>query len=467
VRQRQARPSLLLSQQWVHRRGVHDLQRFCRTELGSALGPEAVIWLQELLSLDTPIQPAAASPSAQPEASPASEASFSETAGGIGNLQDLRAVAHSDGEGLSKTAGTLPSAGTGDGSEPPLATLVPPAEQPGQDQPAPEQELDDWAVAAVDEAFAALAQSFQQGGDPAVGTPAPLAAGTEPPSASDVLPAPEKAPEPLPVRGGLWPSLRASAAGLTAALRPDSAAEPSSPGPDLQGQASPSLSEEPPSISGTVLTAEATSTEPTHSEAASSAEAPASLTSALNRADALPSQPEEPVEGAGDTSDNPAAEPTPQVGLLRRLRGRIETGGLSRLRAVMRDCVEETVALLRTPEHEHGNDVGPFDASQLQEPAEPIAEPPAFSWTLESFQAPSPAPAASAQPSPTEPEQAPMPEADRRVSMPTPPTRSSRLRFGLPVARPLSDDDQPAPTPAGLSDLQAWLPDRGDLPRAS
>jgi hypothetical protein len=173
------------------------------------------------------------------------------------------------------------------------------------------------------------------------------------------------------------------------------------------------------------------------------------------------------VEKAGEASDNAVAASTPQVGLLRRLRGRIETGGLSRLRTVMRDCVEETVALLRTPEQERASDVGPFDVSQTQEPAEATAEPPSFSWTLEAFEASSQAPAAGTPSSPTEPVPAPVPEADRRLSKPTPPTRTSRLRFGLPVAKPLSDDDLPAPAPAGLSDLQAWLPDRGDLPRAS
>ncbi len=424
-------------------------------------------WLQELLLLDTPIQPAAASTSPQAGVFTSSASPCSATTGGNGSLPDRVAVDEGDRTGLSETAGTLPSPGTGDGSEPPEAPLVLPAEQPDEDQPAPDQELHDWAVAAVDEAFAALAQSFQQESDPAAGPAAPVASGSEPPSTTTVLSAPANAPEPLPVRGGLWPSLRASAAGLTAALRPDSAAEPSSPGPDRQVPAAPSLSEEPPSISGTFHTAEVASTQPTQSEGASSAAAPAPLSGALDRADALPAQPESPVKDAGEASDKSAAEPKPQVGLLRRLRGRIETGGLTRLRAVMRDCVEETVALLRTPEHERGTDVGPFDLSQPQEPAEPTAEPPAFSWTLEAFQAPSQTSAASTPSSPTEPVPAQVPEADRRLSMPEPPTRTSRLRFGLPVARPLSDDDQPAPAPSGLSDLQAWLPDRGDLPRAS
>ena len=467
VRQRQVRPTLQLTQQWVHRRGVLDLQRFCSTELSSTLGPDAVTWLQELLSLDTPIQPAAASTFPQGGASAASEAPCSATTGGNASLPDRVAVDQSDGERLSKTADTLPSGGPGGGSEPPEAPIVLPAEQPGDDQPAPDQELHDWAVAAVDEAFAALAESFQKETDPAASPAAPVASGSEPPSTTAVLSAPATAPEPLPLRGGLWPSLRASAAGLTAALRPDGGAEPSSPGPDLQAPAAPSLSEEPPSISGAFHTAEGASTEPTHSEGASSAAAPASLSGAPDRADALPAQPERPVEEAGEASDNAVAASTPQVGLLRRLRGRIETGGLSRLRAVMRDCVEETVALLRTPEHERATDVGPFDVSQTQEPAEATAEPPSFSWTLEAFEASSQAPAASTPSSPTEPVPAPVPEADCRLSMPAPPTRTSRLRFGLPVAKPLSDDDQPAPAPAGLSDLQAWLPDRGDLPRAS
>ena len=467
VRQRQARPTLQLSQQWVHRRGVLDLQRFCSTELSSTLGPEAVTWLQELLSLETPIQPAAASTSPQAEASPTSETPCNASTGAKGSLPERVAVDQSDGAGVSKTAGTLPSAGPGDGSEPPEAPPVLPAEQPGEDQPAPDQELHDWAVAAVDEAFAALAQSFQKASDPAASPAAPVASGSEPPSTTAVLSGPANAPEPLPVRGGLWPSLRASAAGLTAALRPEGGAEPSTPGPDPQVPAAPSLREEPPSISGPFHTAAAASTEPPQREGAGSAAVPAPLSGAIDPADALPAQPESPVEEAGEASDKRAAEPTSQVGLLRRLRGRIHTGGLSRLRTVMRDCVEETVALLRTPEHERGTDVGPFDVGQPQEPAAATAEPPTFSWTLEAFQAPPQTPAASTPSSPTEPVVAPAPEADRHLSMPAPPTRTSRLRFGLPVARPLSDDDQPAPAPAGLSDLQAWLPDRGDLPRAS
>ncbi len=121
----------------------------------------------------------------------------------------------------------------------------------------------------------------------------------------------------------------------------------------------------------------------------------------------------------------------------------------------MQDCVEETVALLRTPEPEHHEEDGGFDVSQPPEPAWSTPQQPGVSWTLDPFLPPSPVPLASSEPEPGP------------VAAESPAPAPSRLRFSLPLSKPATDGDRPAPAPDSLSDLRAWLPDRGDLPRAS
>lgn len=457
VRQRQAGPTLQLTQQWVHRRGVLDLERFCSTELSSALGPEALTWLQELLALDTPLHPAPVSTSTCPGAGveTAPEAPSSASTGVSTSLPVGQAEPKSPAE-----TGSSAAAWASDSAErpvsPPVFSETPSVEQQTDLQQL-EQELHARAVAAVDEAFAALEQSFHQNDDQASSTPAPLAFPAD--SAAAPSTAPSQAPAPLPVRSGLWPSLRASAASIGSAFRPLSGTTQNSPLPGLPNGPDASLQEEA-AISGTFRDPAVPSPEPHLHESLTLPEAATSLPGAPEHRGEPAAQAKEPTETteavseARDTAPAMPTATTAQVGLLRRLR------------TVMRDCVEETVALLRTPEQQRNGDDGSFVVSQAQEPSQPSDEPPAFSWTLESFSPPSPPPATDTAPLP-DPVPAPGSDSADPASAPSLPSLVSRLRLGLPSGKPRLEDDRPAPAPAGLSDLQAWLPDRGDLPRAS
>lgn len=440
VRDRHARRSLQLAQQWVHRRGVLDLQRFCSTRLLGAQGPDAVAWLQNLLSLETPIPASNGAPASGAQAAP------------------TRVPAQLD---AAATATARPSETSAVAWE----ECAPTADQAQQD-------LQARAVAAVDEAFAALAQSFQEENPSLAAAPLPLAAEpvTEPP------PAPISAPQPVPLRSGLWPGLWASAASFGSALRP------------LRQSSQAQLAEQPqerqeshgpdpaPELHGSQ---EEAMGGPIRLEAASStADAQAQETPTLpNPAGQLGTSGETAAEGtlqlldsaqvSRDAAESAAAAPADamppaKVGLLRRLRGRIQPGGLprlKRLRAVMQDCVEETVALLRTPEPERQEEDGDFDVSQPPEPAWAAREQPRVSWTLDPFLPPAPLPVANSEPQPEAP----------ALKSPAPAAAPSRLRFGLPTGKPGAGggSDRPAPAPDALSDLRAWLPDRSDLPRAS
>jgi hypothetical protein len=445
VRQRQPQMSLRLALQWVHRRGVHDLRRYCSGDLSAALGPEAVIWLEELLALEAPIlsnSPALASTPHAPQVGLMVEGGRATAASG--SLPGRRAVAPSEPEDLAEATCSAPTPWTGGGAEFAPAPPSGAEPQPLQEQPALEQELQARAEAAVDEAFAALAQSFQEKD----ATPAPECL----PVAAEGT-APQSAPEPLPVRSGLWPSLRASAITLGSAFRPVDG-EMTSPAHDLESSSSAPLLQEQ---------------SPNDSEAgAPSGPQPVVAVIGLDTTPASAS--ESACPAPTDASEVPA-KVQEEAGLLQRLRGRIRTGRLprlSRLRAVMRDCVDETVALLRTPEPERNDDDGGFDLHQPLESAMPTEQQPSFSWSLDPLPLASPPPTASSDnPPPAPPSQASTSEANGAVSMPPRPSAASRLRFDLPVSKPAGEGDRPAPAPSGLSDLRAWLPDRGDLPRAS
>lgn len=440
VQERHAQRSLQLAQQWVHRRGVLDLQRFCSTRLDGAQGPDAVAWLQNLLALETPIPASNGTPASGAQAA-ASRVPVQLDAAAMAttSLRETSAVAWED-----------------------------PAPPAGQSQ----QDLQARAVAAVDEAFAALAQSFEEETPSLAAAPLPLA--TEP--VSEPPPARIGVPQPVPLRSGLWPSLWASAASFGSALRP------------LRQSSQAQLAEQPqerqvshgpapaPEVHGTQDDAMGG---PSGLEAAASAaDAQAQETSTLpNPTDQLVSSGETEAEGtlqlldsaqvSGDAAESAAAAPADamppaQGGLLRRLRGRIQPGGLprlKRLRAVMQDCVEETVALLRTPEPERQEEDGGFDVNQPPEPAWAAHEQHRVSWTLDPFLPPAPLPVASSEPQPETP----------AIQSPAPAPAPSRLRFGLPTGKPGDGggSDRPAPAPDALSDLRAWLPDRSDLPRAS
>ena len=447
VRQRQSRPTLQLTQQWVHRRGVLDLERFCGTELKSALGPEALTWLRDLLALETPLHPAHAS------TSPLGSGAAVEVPTGASTAVSTGLPAgQADPEDPAETSGGTATAWRSDATDSPASEPLLLEAPPVEHQPLLEKELHVRAVAAVDEAFAALAQSFEQTQDPSVSRPAPMGL----PADAALVPTPSQAPAPFPAHSGLWPSLRASAASLSSSLRPLSDATLSSPLPAPQIGSSPSPQEEG-LISGASHHLAVPAPEPPLQE---SLTVPAAATP-LPEAPELPgqsdAQPDEATEAVSD-----ASETAPEM----RNGAKAPIGLLRRLRTVMRDCVDETVALLRTPEQQRHDDRGGFVVSEAREPALPNAEPDPFSWTSESFPSPSSAPAASMEAAPT-PSPMDVPDGEDIGSSPSLPSLVSRLRFSLPNSRPRVDADQPAPPPAGLSDLQAWLPDRGDLPRAS
>lgn len=557
VRQRQAELSLQLAQHWVHRRGVIDLQRFCDRDLGPAEGPEAVAWLQGLLGLEGPIPAAAAASSSSPPGSPAPEmAPFQRPDAG---LLAVAPIADEPGEESDTTHAAAAPDDKPDGQ----SDAAMPAEmgfEPPQlpDLQALDSDLQARAVAAVDEAFAALAQSFEEAARLMAPQPAQPGSSVSLPSFSSEPPAaPTAAPEPMPVRMGLWPSLRASAASLGSMLRPATgqpvspgeAPQPSTPAGALPGAATSSseaplrsIPVQPPALpliqtappaeaetleaSGTtaasesaeagaavvsevdlgnaaallaaaptaadpvgaqtvagsslpaaVLTsgasaalaterlatetlateaesteAEATTAEATDLEAidlrttdleATDLEALDLKSTDLEGADAdtidaagVPAEAEAlpPAAEASDSLTLPAEEPaatdalneTQRPGLLRRLRRRLASGRLARLRSVMRDCVDETLALLRSPAPVISEDDPGFAAVVLPPdqptPPEALAAPPgpdaaegltperqAPSWSLEPLPSQAVAPAASEAVSPLPPSLQPQP----------------------------------------------------------
>lgn len=442
VRERHAQRSLQLAQQWVHRRGVLDLQRFCSTRLDGAQGPDAVAWLQNLLALETPIPASNGTPASGAQAAATRlPVQLDAAATATTRLSETSAVAWEE-----------------------------PARPAGQAQ----QDLQARAVAAVDEAFAALAQSFQEESPSLAAAPLPLA--KKP--VSEPSPAPIGAPQPVPLRSGLWPSLWASAASFGSALRPlrqssqaqlaeqpqeRQASHGPDPAPAVHGSQDEAMGG-PIRLESASSAADAQAQEPPTLPNPSGQPASSGETAAEGTLQLL-----DPAQGSGDAAESAAAAPAGAVppaqgGLLRRLRGRIQPGRLprlKRLRAVMQDCVEETVALLRTPEPERQEEDGGFDVSQPPEPAWAAREQPRVSWTLDPLLPPAPLPVASSEPQPE------TPAIKSPASAPAP--APSQLRFGLPTGKPGDGggSDRPAPAPDALSDLRAWLPDRSDLPRAS
>ncbi len=279
----------------------------------------------------------------------------------------------------------------------------------------------------------------------------------------------------MPVRSGLWPSLRASAAGVSGAIRPLSG-----PGPIRV------VSERPSAPSVTQLDEQDAADALSRQEVAASPapqpqdeDAPLSpvesgpLATPLARSDAAGAQTAENTDAVVSSPAALSAATSPaetaETGLLGRLRGQIRRGQLpqlTRLRAVMRDCVEETVAMLRAPASDRRDDASGFDRPAPGDTPRPSGEQPSTAWSIEPFLPPSPAPdpaAVTTVRAPAAEQPAPMAEP----SAPPAPSPAPRLRFRLPISQPAVDDERPAPAPAALSDLRAWLPDRGDLPRAS
>ena len=466
VRQRHSQSCLRLAQQWVHRRGVGDLQRFCSTELVGSLGVASATWLQNLLALESPgdTLPATAS-TARCDAEAGSISRVAAAAAGNASLVMTDAAPEGETTAAVLTASSIGGVPPVDASELLSSPLTASESSFLQESPAQEQELQTRAVAAVDEAFAALAESFQQ--------PEQITAPATLPISDAPSPAAAGIPASLPVRGGLWPSLRSTAASLSSAFRPAGADGGSGHAADAQSDPIPTArGEQAPILEPNLLEAVA-APGLTMQDGPAIPELPPTLPSscedgaAADPATTAPAQTSStPAAAAGEMATDTAS----QDGLLQRLRGRIETGRLprlSRLRAVMRDCVEETVALLRTPEAEHHEENGGFETTQSQGAAPPTQAPPDFSWTLDPLPSPATGPATSSSPSvPAATSEATTADAASGAPSPAQQAPSSRLRFGLPPARP-AVGDRPAPAPAALSDLRAWLPDSGDLPRAS
>lgn len=627
VQQRQTQCSLQLAQQWVHRRGVLDLQRFCNTELLNAQGPEALAWLQNLLELDGPsgaapgaglTGPETAATASSPDTMTTAPETLAVSSGGSLIALAAEVAAEPAAEVATDTAGSRSSRAAAEA----FSSEAEPFEAQAADREAPRfqadedfaKELQARAVAAVDEAFAALAQTFQDEVNSAASLPEPTtaplsftidAAAHDTPAAQTSVP-----PQPLPVRVGLWPSLRASAASIGAALRSAGSngqtAAPAQPQSELTAatvmgetliraaEPEPAFAEPLPLDGPTTAKApeplcsdQGMAADPVEppTEAAAPDDAPEldAAVSAVWLSEApLSEAPETEISGteaattgateneateteASETeipeneisetepSTMPASENSPRAGLLQRLRRRIRRPHLprmTRLRAVMRDCLDESMALLRAPapelsddqelsEDDDFNPTLPLEPTQnlpdseqplgqlldpplavapppsqrpkrrpmalvVSQPPEPplapaVRQQPPLSWVIEPPAAPVAAPDRAtdrASGSRIEPQQAAwLPSAlstddtaaapsaddalaapaedrsweatDTTAATPATPASVSPLQPARSVRKPAFGSDRPAPAPAALSDLRAWLPDRGDLPRAS
>lgn len=161
---------------------------------------------------------------------------------------------------------------------------------------------------------------------------------------------------------------------------------------------------------------------------------------------------ESPLAASGAAPSAAAASPTER---LMRWRGGLRrrgTQGLNALRSLMRDCLEETVSMLQPP-----SDNAPGAASPpAAQPHQPLPPQDPFSIGATPPPLAEPAGTSSAIPAWMPPPQ------------PTAPAAPSRPRQATPKRqREESNASRPAPAPAALSDLRAWLPDPDDLPRAS
>ncbi|MFZ0408618.1 MAG: hypothetical protein WAM11_10980 [Cyanobium sp.] len=160
-------------------------------------------------------------------------------------------------------------------------------------------------------------------------------------------------------------------------------------------------------------------------------------------------------------------------GRLAGLRDRVTSGlSLSRVRALVRDCVEEAVSSLHGPAGD--TDVQRQDkwAQRLpaEEPEVTAAAPAAF-WSLEPT--PQPRPESSAGSGHQAPVAAFGPPlsgeswAASTAAAQSPPRLSTAQQLRQTLLGRSQGKTAPAPSPQALSDLRAWLPSDDDLPRAS
>lgn len=161
-----------------------------------------------------------------------------------------------------------------------------------------------------------------------------------------------------------------------------------------------------------------------------------------------------------------------------RLRGgHFARARLRGLRDLMRDCLEESLSPLRSTPQPTG--AAPFP--QLQDPplcgdrsdaGSPAGFAPAPAAAVASESMPAPLRSPSSDSARIDPLAGSSSQAalvsPRSDAQPPQPSSPSPRRFREPASRRSeAEASRPAPTPAALSDLQAWLPNCPDLPRAS
>ena len=409
VRQRQSAVASGLICHWVHRHGLSGLDRFRSHVLIPELGGEAAAWLDALLEIEP------GSESRSPERSGA----FDQQPGAAVVLPAPEAVTpfSAVGVGPAADAGIAPdspvsSSGVA-GISPPVSTIAPVA--------AAAQAVLDLharAEAAVDAAFAAMEINFLDAGGSLVADGVDLAQ----------VPAPDPS---VPLADPAWWSL------------------PSASAPLDQRQGEPSDLE--PSRFAEARTRDRCSAENT----------PAGSQDDLDQPSAV--SPDQATDGE--------TAPRASFSALWRRLDRRRSEGMLQLRGVLRDCLEETIAPLRAHQEPVADTTWELPAAPLS----PLPDAPAEQQVPLSLNAaqqenePSPRqvvvrghalPVAPA----TDLRRDPLPQAR------TPASLMDRLTRGRPTVENRRGDsrrNRPAPAPAALSDLRAWLPDASDLPRAS
>lgn len=527
VQERQQQRCVQLIGQWVHRRGLSSLAHFRDAVLPHRADAEAVQWLQALLTAEAG-DPSPAGGSVTPGSlTPGSLAPGSLTPGALvpGPM----------------AAGEMPSESLPPGSpraaEPPLlrdrlrdraadeaaAPVAQLAATTAESAPFPLRPdrgatLRARAEAAVDAAFAALAETFPESLSPAPGAPpapvvVPPAASTpqdaEAPQpsalggaetlagisvlpAGEVVPAGEAMTKTAPGGEVLAVSEATTAPGGDEAIAGPAAEEAviaiAEPPLATPGEPQPTLcsgdAEACPHDTSVAAAPLALDVPPL--EGASPAAPPPLAVASLNGIPDWDAVPAVAQKRAADREAGAVTASTPSLrsgarALLSRVRGGIGrrgARGLSHLRTLMQDCMEETVSLLHPPTDDNiaaapvpadttggaagnrpdGRPSTPTDtATDTQTAAEMAGERAAVDpWSL---------PAAPLMPSTT---LAPLPraaapawgDASRTDARPQRIPQPSLGRRGDTAARP-------APTPAGLSELRSWLPDGADVPRAS
>ena len=357
--------------------------------------------------------------------------------------------------------------------EAPLEGAGPAAPPPSPAAGGPEPGLDPLASlqqrraeAAVDEAFAALAQSF----DPPApqDTPPQALPSPQPPLPSQEPLAGPAVPEPLA------PALAGSASGDQPPLPPRREPAPSRSAPAVvppEGWLNAPLTftrSTPASpVAPVALAAPQDSHPPAQPDPSAAPQAPPSASHGPSPVDGV-AQPggEEPPASGGDAQGaseavagadtDQTSEALTQAGLVERLRGslsRRRLPELNRLRGLVRDCVEETVSLLRSPSQEADAQAAAVEAATaaFEVPPTTAAETAAAETAA--------TPPAAVEPSP--------PPAEAAEAAAAPARTPGRVLSSLVARRGVAPADRRAPAPSALSDLRAWLPDASDLPRAS